>query len=383
MFLLSAYMGGEKIGEVVLRDDPVTIGRDPGNTLVLPDASVSRQQVRIDPRGNFFLLRDLGSANGTLINDDPVEADFLEAGDTITIGRYTIQVSELKSAHEAAPVQAPPARPPRPLASNRNAGASPAPRTAGCRSEEARWGISDCFARRLRALLTDIEGNLPLLRPVIPAETLEADILERIDRDAEEMCEIVEQFAAFSELSARAARAPAHPAPAPIHPLIRKAIEEAREGARSRRILISDRLPKDLPLAAADAEKLEWAFRSILSNLVNLSSAGAIVAIEGGVEGDSLRIDFSSDEGPAIPAMDAGAPLGWIDPIGCFSGTRAPGAGIAIAMARTIILEGGGELTVPKPQEAKGRGIRLSIRLPLHASHAVPAVHDSEAPPMV
>ena len=46
------------------RDQILTIGRDPSNDLVLPDAMVSRRHAVIEHRGNQFFLRDCHSATG-------------------------------------------------------------------------------------------------------------------------------------------------------------------------------------------------------------------------------------------------------------------------------------------------------------------------------
>ena len=47
------------------RSTIVTIGRDPSNDLVLPDAMVSRRHAVVEHRGEHFYLRDCGSANGS------------------------------------------------------------------------------------------------------------------------------------------------------------------------------------------------------------------------------------------------------------------------------------------------------------------------------
>ena len=50
----------------------LTIGRDPSNDLVLPDAMVSRRHAVVEHRGSQFFLRDCSSANGSVVNGDRV-----------------------------------------------------------------------------------------------------------------------------------------------------------------------------------------------------------------------------------------------------------------------------------------------------------------------
>jgi uncharacterized RDD family membrane protein YckC len=64
----------------------LTIGRDPSNDLVLPDAMVSRRHAVIEHRGSQFFLRDCSSANGSVVNGDRVSERGLRDGDLVAIG---------------------------------------------------------------------------------------------------------------------------------------------------------------------------------------------------------------------------------------------------------------------------------------------------------
>lgn len=63
-----------------------TIGRGAENSLCLPDQSISRCHAEVIRLGNDFLLRDLGSTNGTFVNDDRVSEQLLDDGDSIRFG---------------------------------------------------------------------------------------------------------------------------------------------------------------------------------------------------------------------------------------------------------------------------------------------------------
>jgi hypothetical protein len=69
-----------------ITDDPFSIGRDPQNHLSVPDPSVSREHCVLVRRGDGFIIRDLDSHNGTLVNDLPVNDQLLAHRDYITIG---------------------------------------------------------------------------------------------------------------------------------------------------------------------------------------------------------------------------------------------------------------------------------------------------------
>lgn len=73
--------------EISIASRVISIGRDPSNDLVLSDSMVSRRHAILEQRDDVFVLRDNGSANGTLVNGDKVESEYtLRDGDLVAIG---------------------------------------------------------------------------------------------------------------------------------------------------------------------------------------------------------------------------------------------------------------------------------------------------------
>ncbi len=64
----------------------LTIGRDPTNDVVLPDAMVSRRHAIVEARAGLFYLRDCHSANGSVVNGERVSERGLRDGDVVAIG---------------------------------------------------------------------------------------------------------------------------------------------------------------------------------------------------------------------------------------------------------------------------------------------------------
>ncbi len=75
------------------------IGRDPDSTIALEEDSVSRHHARILVDDKRALLKDLGSTNGTYVNDQKITAHALQEGDLIRIGSTVFRFS-LQSAIE-------------------------------------------------------------------------------------------------------------------------------------------------------------------------------------------------------------------------------------------------------------------------------------------
>ncbi len=78
---------------VALAEAPVTIGRDPGSTLVLTDDYVSAHHARLVPRDGQWVLEDLGSTNGTYLGKVKVSAPTpVQVGGTVRIGKTVLEL---------------------------------------------------------------------------------------------------------------------------------------------------------------------------------------------------------------------------------------------------------------------------------------------------
>jgi hypothetical protein len=68
------------------------LGRDPGCHVTIPDSSVSHRHARIYHSDGEWYVEDLGSTNGTFVNDRPLTRPVvLRPGDTVSIGRSTLE----------------------------------------------------------------------------------------------------------------------------------------------------------------------------------------------------------------------------------------------------------------------------------------------------
>ena len=71
---------------VAFEGRPLTIGRGEDNAIVLRDSRASRHHARIDGRRGSLVLTDIGSTNGSFVNDRRVDSVALGEGDRIRIG---------------------------------------------------------------------------------------------------------------------------------------------------------------------------------------------------------------------------------------------------------------------------------------------------------
>jgi signal transduction histidine kinase/CheY-like chemotaxis protein len=84
--------GGREQGRRCVIDDEIIVGRDPDCTLQLSDEGVSRKHARIRRTpGSVYLIEDLGSRNGTKVNDVTCQGQIeLSFGDRIRLGLTTV-----------------------------------------------------------------------------------------------------------------------------------------------------------------------------------------------------------------------------------------------------------------------------------------------------
>ncbi len=72
--------------EHILRDEAITLGRMKGNTIAIDDVSVSLSHAKIIKVGDDYLLKDLNSTNGTMLNGQSVNEARLRNGDQLKFG---------------------------------------------------------------------------------------------------------------------------------------------------------------------------------------------------------------------------------------------------------------------------------------------------------
>ena len=65
---------------------PWSVGRSEENDVVVPDPNVSRRHARLTRSENGFVVEDLGSTNGTLLDGGPIDRERIESGDELTFG---------------------------------------------------------------------------------------------------------------------------------------------------------------------------------------------------------------------------------------------------------------------------------------------------------
>lgn len=85
--------GSANLDEFLMEKDVVLFGRGSNCDVVLTEKKASRKHFEVRRQGLSFFLKDLNSANGTLVNGEPATEAELVAGDLIQVGESKIQFS--------------------------------------------------------------------------------------------------------------------------------------------------------------------------------------------------------------------------------------------------------------------------------------------------
>ncbi|MHC4852244.1 MAG: FHA domain-containing protein, partial [Planctomycetota bacterium] len=88
-------LDGDSAGDIFeLTGATTSIGRRSSNDIVLNDEKVSGRHAEVVQEEDHFLLKDLGSTNGTLMDGRPITEVVLSPNDIVRVGRLRVAFKE-------------------------------------------------------------------------------------------------------------------------------------------------------------------------------------------------------------------------------------------------------------------------------------------------
>ncbi|GAA5317027.1 MAG: hypothetical protein AseanaTS_22310 [Candidatus Pelagadaptatus aseana] len=100
----SSWLTGQ---EFVLSKPKTIIGRSSQCDIVIPGTHLSRQHAEIQIQGNQLLVRDLGSSNGTYLNNSKITEASAHPGDEIRVDIYPFKIRGPNTDHDKTRVRKP------------------------------------------------------------------------------------------------------------------------------------------------------------------------------------------------------------------------------------------------------------------------------------
>ncbi len=94
MASLFVIQGADQGKRFELKSKSMALGRDHSNPIRLHDTEVSRRHAEVRPVDDSYRIVDLGSANGTYVNGQPVDQSPLRSGDRVQLGQTVMLFNE-------------------------------------------------------------------------------------------------------------------------------------------------------------------------------------------------------------------------------------------------------------------------------------------------
>ncbi len=88
--LLVVKRGPNAGSRFLLDKDVTTVGRHPESDIFLDDVTVSRRHAEFARADDEFVVRDVGSLNGTYLNRERIEEETLGNGDEVQVGKFRL-----------------------------------------------------------------------------------------------------------------------------------------------------------------------------------------------------------------------------------------------------------------------------------------------------
>ncbi len=93
MYKLTVVAGPNRGSTFAVQDGETTIGRQTGNTIILPSTKVSKRHCALVVDNGEIQVKDLGSSNGTFVNGVLARNRKIRAGDRISVGEFVFELS--------------------------------------------------------------------------------------------------------------------------------------------------------------------------------------------------------------------------------------------------------------------------------------------------
>ncbi len=217
------------------------------------------------------------------------------------------------------------------------------------RLEAARREFIGKISHDLRTPLTAIKGFIVNLRDSAPTD-MQAT-LATMDQQTDRLIRLVNDLLTLSRLQRGELQLQA--APVDLAAVVRSAASLVRPKADRLGVSLNPDLPGNLPLASADADRLEQVAVNLLDNAIRFTPPGGTVRVLLVAEGQQaiLRV---LDEGPGLAPGEA---VRAFEPY-----YRGPGggAGLGLTIAREIVAAHGGQIwLVARPEGGAEAGFSL------------------------
>jgi signal transduction histidine kinase/CheY-like chemotaxis protein len=215
--------------------------------------------------------------------------------------------------------------------------------SAGHRAEWLKEQFCSIVSHELRTPLTSVHGSVRLaLAELDPAVSSRfRGLLEIAAKNSDRLVALINDLLDIDKLESGAIGVAGRPQA--VTPVLARTIEAARAKAdvRNLRVVLSGASVD--AFVAAEPDRLQQVFASVIDNAIKFSPHGGVIDVGIAHDGERVRVAVS-DQGPGIPQPFRAAVFKRFSQADASSTRIHGGAGLGLAMARTIVTKLGGSL---------------------------------------
>ena len=101
MLKMELTFKGKLLKQIETDKGEITIGRGSNNDIQIDNLGVSNAHAKIIKDPDAYMVVDLNSTNGTILNDKQIKKAKLAPQDTLTIGKHTLTITSIDEAKAA------------------------------------------------------------------------------------------------------------------------------------------------------------------------------------------------------------------------------------------------------------------------------------------
>ncbi len=339
-------------------DTPIVLGRE-SSDIVLSDQAVSRRHAELCFGGGQWTVRDLGSSNGTFVNEQKVTEqlelkhnDQIRCGATVLLFESTQPPGQVRKRSDSA-ASAPTDQGGETMVGSTLSGL--VSKTSARRHRQAAQAGLAALNRShgIKNLLQALAGS----REVVDCafKTGDMDRARRgwgvLNSNLDQINRLILDLLTLSRDSSP------NLTDCDLNALLRQIVETARQRAEGKNILLGLQFDADIDSVALDADRIAEAVLNIILNAIDAvdPNKGKIAVAAQTDSANNQVIIKVSDNGPGIEDTQV-----IFEPL--HTTNLKKGTGLGLPIAKKIIEEHDGEIHV---ESKPGQGATFTIRLPI------------------
>jgi signal transduction histidine kinase len=227
--------------------------------------------------------------------------------------------------------------------------------------EQLRQDTIDLIVHDLRHPISSIFGAIKILEMVLPEEVLRANqqLLNIANLNCDQLQIMVDSLLDVARMEAGDEQLKL--SPTNLQRLVQDTINRVKIVADMENVTLQAVFPDDLPLVAADEEKIGRVLVNLINNAIKYTPSGSQVTVSLSVQGNEALLKVI-DTGPGIPPKDRQKIFDRFAQLSNGS-SRAGGFGLGLAFCQLAVEAHGGRIWVESGEGGKGSQFIFSLPL--------------------